>query len=193
VQELPKKDYYKVSEVCRHTDTQPYVLRFWESEFPQLKPRKTSGGQSVYSRRDVDLIVRIKKLLDEDEFSIADARKALDKKASGKSKKAAAPRGKAPAKKAPARSAAKEETGKLAELRRRYDAACGEIVSLRQQLSEASDSGNRVDKARAEIKSLREKLAAAEADRDHHAERAEMLEDTMKKASRTLKKLTGAR
>ncbi len=55
--EIPQKQFYKVSEVCSYTDTQPYILRFWESEFPQLTPDKSQGGQSVYSRRDLDLVV----------------------------------------------------------------------------------------------------------------------------------------
>ena len=51
--EMPEKSQYKLSEVCQFTDTQPYVLRFWESEFPQLRPEKTRSGQPVYSRAPV--------------------------------------------------------------------------------------------------------------------------------------------
>jgi DNA-binding transcriptional MerR regulator len=75
---IPEKLFYKAAEVCQLTDTQPYVLRFWESEFPQLASGKNRSGQRVYNREDIDLILRIKKLLYQDEYTIAGARKALD-------------------------------------------------------------------------------------------------------------------
>jgi DNA-binding transcriptional MerR regulator len=75
--ETPKKHYYKIGEVCSLTDTQPYVLRFWESEFPQLAPDKSRTGQRVYRPRDVELILEIKKLLYEEGYTIAGARKKL--------------------------------------------------------------------------------------------------------------------
>lgn len=60
------------------TDTQPYVLRFWESEFPQLAPGKSRSGQRLYQKRDVDLVLRIRKLLYDEEYTIAGARKKLE-------------------------------------------------------------------------------------------------------------------
>jgi DNA-binding transcriptional MerR regulator len=76
--EVPNKLFYKIGEVCELTDTQPYVLRFWESEFPQLAPRKNRSGQRVYQRKDIDTVLRIKKLLYDEEYTIAGARKKLD-------------------------------------------------------------------------------------------------------------------
>lgn len=76
--DLPDKAFYKIGEVCQYTDTQPYVLRFWESEFPQLAPEKNRNGQRVYRREDIDLIFRIKKLLYEEEYTIAGARRRLE-------------------------------------------------------------------------------------------------------------------
>jgi DNA-binding transcriptional MerR regulator len=76
--ELPEKSQYKLNEVCQYTDTQPYVLRFWESEFPQLSPERTQGGQPVYSRGDVETVLRIKELLEEGEQSISDVRELLE-------------------------------------------------------------------------------------------------------------------
>ena len=70
--------FHKIGDVCAMTDTQPYVLRFWESEFPQLAPRKTRAGQRIYEREDVDLVLKIKKLLYEEEYTIAGARKRLE-------------------------------------------------------------------------------------------------------------------
>jgi len=74
---MPHKVFYKVGEVCQITDTQPYVLRFWESEFPQLAPKKSRTGQRLYRRKDVDLVLQIKKLLYQEGFTIAAARKKL--------------------------------------------------------------------------------------------------------------------
>jgi DNA-binding transcriptional MerR regulator len=70
--------YYKIGEVCEMTDTQPYVLRFWESEFPQLAPRKSRAGQRIYEKRDVEMVIRIRKLLYDEEYTIAGARKKLE-------------------------------------------------------------------------------------------------------------------
>ena len=75
--QFPKKHFYKIGEVCSLTDTQPYVLRFWESEFPQLAPNKSRTGQRIYRPRDVELILEIKKLLYDEGFTIAGARKKL--------------------------------------------------------------------------------------------------------------------
>lgn len=76
--DVPEKPFYKIGEVCQYTDTQPYVLRFWESEFPQLAPEKNRNGQRVYRKQDIDLIFRIKKLLYEEEYTIAGARRKLE-------------------------------------------------------------------------------------------------------------------
>src|SRR3954463_2616774 len=69
---------YKIGEVCRMADVQPYVLRYWETEFPQLSPNKSGGGQRLYTRSEVDIILRIKELLYRDGFTIAGAKKKLE-------------------------------------------------------------------------------------------------------------------
>jgi DNA-binding transcriptional MerR regulator len=69
---------YKIGEVCKLADLQPYVLRYWETEFPQLAPGKTGGGQRLYHQREVDIILRIKELLYRDGFTIAGAKKKLE-------------------------------------------------------------------------------------------------------------------
>jgi len=74
---IPRKLFYKIGEVCQLTDTQPYVLRFWESEFPQLAPKKSRSGQRLYRRKDIDLVLEIKRLLYQDGYTIAGARKKL--------------------------------------------------------------------------------------------------------------------
>ena len=76
-EEIPRKLFYKIGEVCQLTDTQPYVLRFWESEFPQLAPTKSRSGQRLYRKKDIDLLLSIKQLLHEEGYTIAGARKKL--------------------------------------------------------------------------------------------------------------------
>ena len=69
---------YKIGEVCKMADVQPYVLRYWETEFPQLAPNKSGGGQRLYNRREIDVILRIKELLYREGFTIAGAKKRLE-------------------------------------------------------------------------------------------------------------------
>lgn len=66
---------YKIGEVCRMADVQPYVLRYWETEFPPLTPNKSGGGQRLYTKREIDVILRIKQLLYSEGFTIAGAKK----------------------------------------------------------------------------------------------------------------------
>jgi DNA-binding transcriptional MerR regulator len=74
---IPDKLYFRIGEVASLCRLPAYVLRFWETEFPQLKPVKSSTGQRMYRKRDVESVVRIKKLLYEDGFTIAGARAQL--------------------------------------------------------------------------------------------------------------------
>lgn len=74
---IPDKLYFRIGEVARLCRLPAYVLRFWETEFPHLKPVKSSTGQRMYRRRDVESVLRIKKLLYEDGFTIAGARGQL--------------------------------------------------------------------------------------------------------------------
>ena len=69
---------YKIGEVCKLADLQPYVLRYWETEFPQLSPNKSGGGQRLYTRAELDTILRIKDLLYKEGFTIAGAKKRLE-------------------------------------------------------------------------------------------------------------------
>ena len=81
---IPNKLFFKIGEVCEITDTQPYVLRYWESEFPALAPAKNSSGQRIYRRRDIETILRIKQLLYEEGFTIAGAKKRLEVEMAGR-------------------------------------------------------------------------------------------------------------
>jgi DNA-binding transcriptional MerR regulator len=74
---IPDKLYFRIGEVAKLCKLQAYVLRFWESEFPQLKPVKSSTGQRMYRQRDVENVLHIKKLLYEEGFTISGARQQL--------------------------------------------------------------------------------------------------------------------
>lgn len=69
---------YRIGEVCRLTDTKAFVLRYWETEFPMLAPEKSPKGHRLYRRADVDLVFEIKRLLYEQGFTIAGARRLLE-------------------------------------------------------------------------------------------------------------------
>jgi len=71
------KRYYRIGEVSKLTDVKPYVLRYWESEFRFMAPQKSRSKQRLYRRRDIDIILLVKKLLYEQRFTIAGARKKL--------------------------------------------------------------------------------------------------------------------
>ncbi len=68
---------YRIGEVAALTELEPYVLRYWESEFPALRPAKSLSGQRLYRRRDIETILTIKRLLYQEGFTIAGARKRL--------------------------------------------------------------------------------------------------------------------
>ncbi len=74
---IPEKIYFRIGEVSELAKLPTYVLRFWETEFSQLKPTKSSTGQRMYRRKDVEYVMQIRKLLYEDGFTIAGAREKL--------------------------------------------------------------------------------------------------------------------
>ncbi len=76
----PNKLFYRIGEVSRLTGLEPYVLRYWETEFPQIKPGKSSSGQRLYKRKDLDNVLQIKQLLYEEGYTISGARKKLNGK-----------------------------------------------------------------------------------------------------------------
>ena len=75
--EIPDKLYFKIGEVSELLGVEPYVLRYWESEFPVLSPKKSGTGHRLYRRKDVELLLRIKHLLYEKRFTIEGARQTL--------------------------------------------------------------------------------------------------------------------
>jgi len=75
---VQKRLYYKIGEACKALGIQPYVLRYWETEFPALAPSKSRSGQRVYSEKEIEIIRRIKELLYEEGYTIAGAKKKLE-------------------------------------------------------------------------------------------------------------------
>ncbi len=71
------EDLYRIGEVSRMTELKPFVLRYWETEFPMLEPVKSDSGHRLYRQEDVDLILKIKRLLYDEGFTIAGARRHL--------------------------------------------------------------------------------------------------------------------
>jgi DNA-binding transcriptional MerR regulator len=76
---IPNKSSFKVSEVCALTDVKSYVLRFWESEFPEIAPLISSSGQKLYEHRDIEIILLIKKFLFENKKTIEEVKVELKK------------------------------------------------------------------------------------------------------------------
>ena len=75
--DIPDKLYFRIGEVARLCEVPAYVLRFWESEFPQLKPHKGGTGQRLYRRRDVEMALRVKTLLYDEGYTIPGARQVF--------------------------------------------------------------------------------------------------------------------
>ena len=88
--DIPNKLYFKIGEVARLTGVKPYVLRYWETEFTGLGPKKSGTNQRQYRRKDVELVLEIKRLLYEKRFTIEGARKHLGTRNKGLAVAAAA-------------------------------------------------------------------------------------------------------
>jgi DNA-binding transcriptional MerR regulator len=75
---IPDRLYFKIGDVAEICRLEPYVLRFWETQFPQLRPNKSGTGQRLYRRREVELVLEIKRLVHAEGYTLAGARQALD-------------------------------------------------------------------------------------------------------------------
>ncbi len=140
---MAKKLYYKIGEACKILAIQPYVLRYWETEFPFLSPNKSKSGQRVYSDREIEVIRRIKELLYEEGYTIAGAKKKLEGELAAESdggaqaapksapKKASRGRNRAPAGKAGADG---DEQKRSEELRRGVELALRQAREILEAL-----------------------------------------------------------
>jgi DNA-binding transcriptional MerR regulator len=128
-EEIPDKLYFRIGEVARLAGIKPYVLRFWETEFPGLGPKKSGTGHRLYRRKDVEMVLEIKRLLYEQRFTIEGARKHLEIRSRGEAAHTTAK----PAKKAggqarPADHASKKAQGDL------FDGSAAALDMVRQEL-----------------------------------------------------------
>jgi DNA-binding transcriptional MerR regulator len=90
---IPDKPYFKIGEVARLVGVEPYVLRYWQTEFPSIRPQKSRTGHRVYRRRDVERLVAIRRLLHREGFTIAGARRKLREAGADGAAAGAAPEG----------------------------------------------------------------------------------------------------
>lgn len=86
--QISDKPFFRIGEVARAVGVEPHVLRYWEREFRGIKPQKSSRGQRVYSKRDLDLLVQVRELLYAQGFTIAGAKKKLSRKGMAESAEA---------------------------------------------------------------------------------------------------------
>jgi DNA-binding transcriptional MerR regulator len=84
--DIPDKLYFRIGEVSKIVDLAPYVLRFWETEFSKIKPKRTSSGRRLYTQKDIEVIRQIKHLLYEKKFTIQGARQHIDRRVGKKRK-----------------------------------------------------------------------------------------------------------
>jgi DNA-binding transcriptional MerR regulator len=88
---IPDRLYFKIGDVARICGLETYVLRFWESQFPQLKPNKSGTGQRLYRRRDVEMVLEIKRLVHDEGYTIPGARQAMEQAAPRRNPQTALP------------------------------------------------------------------------------------------------------
>lgn len=136
---IPDKLYFRIGDVSRLCALPAYVLRFWETEFPQLRPNKGGTGQRLYRRRDVEVVIEIKRLLYEEGFTIAGARRVLGEK-----------------RRHPAEPAAVKTTGKAASAPTADVAPAG--ISRAVTPPRAKASAARPGKSPADIQALRAEM-----------------------------------
>lgn len=120
--EIPDKLYFRIGEVSRLCSVQSYVLRFWETEFPQLRPNKSGTGQRLYRKRDVEMALRIQHLLHQEGYTIAGARQILQTESRRKGCQSELPMPAAPlalkAQEASSGAAAGQDAARIERLRR---------------------------------------------------------------------------
>lgn len=143
---IPDKLYFRIGDVAKLCGVEAYVLRFWESEFPQLKPNKSGTGQRLYRRRDVELALRIKQLLYADGYTIAGARQVFTAE-SRESKKAS--QTELPLKRGSAQSAAQSQASaekQLQKLRGELREILGILSAPVKEKTHSSRSENRSER-----------------------------------------------
>ena len=124
--EIPNKLYFRIGEVARLAGIKPYVLRFWETEFPGLGPKKSGTGHRLYRRKDVETVLEIKRLLYDQRFTIEGARKFLEARPKAEAARASAKTGRPAAVKPAERQAVLFDGAR--------SGAAGDLDAVRQEL-----------------------------------------------------------
>jgi DNA-binding transcriptional MerR regulator len=143
---IPDRLYFKIGDVARLLKIEPYVLRFWESQFPQLKPNKSGTGQRLYRKRDVEIAVEIKRLVYGEGYTLSGARQALGQQR--RSEPAATP-----AVPAPKVAAPKHRGDKTAEVIGRARVELREIVTLLAGPASGKSAGTTIQTIRRKTRS----------------------------------------
>lgn len=128
---IPDRLYFKIGDVAKICGLETYVLRFWESQFPQLKPNKSGTGQRLYRRREVELVLEIKRLVHQEGYTLPGARQALEQQ----NRRPAAPEPREESQQAPA-SRLSIATRSVEVLSPNLDAAAAVIGHARAELRE---------------------------------------------------------
>jgi DNA-binding transcriptional MerR regulator len=157
---IPDKLYFRIGDVATLLDVPAYVLRFWETEFPQLKPNKGGTGQRLYRKKDVEMALRIKSLLYDEGYTIPGARQVFKAEAkSSAAEEIPAPREATPAAEATRPQLTGHQTAKLHELRAEMMALLADLSTPIGTTTGAIDAPVPV---RAKVKPMRPKLAVLE-------------------------------
>jgi DNA-binding transcriptional MerR regulator len=137
---IPDRLYFKIGDVARICGLETYVLRFWESQFPQLKPNKSGTGQRLYRRREVELVLEIKRLVHVEGYTLPGARHALEQQSRRSSlqepKNSQDARGQQPARTETPQNPGPRLSAAAPETARRIDAAAATIGHARAELRE---------------------------------------------------------
>lgn len=151
---MSKEKTYRIGDACKQLDIQPYVLRYWETEFPPLSPDKSKAGQRLYTEQDLAVIRRIKELLYGEGYTIAGAKKKLESELAAGGPAVSTP---------PEPKAAKPEPKRPAKKKASRADATGDTAVDAQRLQELEDSQRElragVEKLLGEARSLLESLA----------------------------------
>lgn len=167
---IPDKTYFKIGEVAKLLDLEPYVLRYWESEFDTLAPDKTQSGQRIYQREDIELIMHIRGLLYDEMFTIAGARRQLELDEQSPEEQAQGADGEA------------EPSAQIGLWEERMASQSQEIEELKAELSQARE-------AAAGSGALQAELAAARQGHQDAQRQAELLQEQADRRLETIEEL----
>lgn len=173
--DIPDKTFFKIGEVAKILDLEPYVLRYWESEFDMLEPDKTDSGQRSYQREDIELICQIRSLLYDEMFTIAGARRQLELEVEGKPNLVTPDALLEPGAQPPQTDLWEQRTASQAV----------QIEELEAQLAELQDQSSRIDELEAQLADTDTQLADFDAQKARVAE----LEAKLAGANQTIAKL----